>query len=140
MPDPATAILAALDDGRVDVRALAERLAEATDAPRAAIDERAAEQFFHAFDALLREALHGGGDQRALVLDAAVPALIARGQAPLDLVERQVALFMVLTAAMVEAVDAAERPGVRIWMARYASTHIRDVAERALAVEPRETP
>ena len=135
MTDGAAAILAALDAGRVDIRAVAESASAATDAPAADIDERATEQFFRAFESLLREALHGGSDQRPLVLDAAIPALIARGPSALDLVERQVALFVVVGAAMVEAVDDGARPAVRSWIAHYASFHIRDVAERALAAE-----
>lgn len=135
MADAASAILAALDDGRVSVRAALEIAAGATDAPAADIDERATEQFIRAFESLLREALQGGSELRPLVLDAAVPALVARGTGALDLVERQVALFVVLTGATVDAVDAADRPGVEAWMAHYASMHIRDIAERALAAE-----
>jgi hypothetical protein len=134
MPDAAAALLAVLDDGRVDFATVAEEIGEAMGRDRT-LDPQAGEQFLRAFEALLREALHGGREQRELVMAAAVPALVANGQSALDLLESHVAFFVGLSTVMIDAVEAGVRPAARVWMLRYAAEYIREVTGLALAAE-----
>ena len=135
MPDAAAALLAVLDDGRVDFATISQEIGEAMGGQDDTLDPQAGEQFLRAFEALLREALHGGREQRELVMEAAVPALVANGQSALDLLESHVAFFVGLSAVMVDAVDDQVRPAARVWMLRYAAEYIRDVTTVALAAE-----
>ena len=121
--------MAALDGGRVDVRRAVDDLGPV--GAIAALDEQALEQLVRAFEAVLREALTGGREQRELVLQAAVPAIVANGAGLLDLIEAQVAVFVSVSAAVLEAVDPGERPAARVWLARYAGDYVREVAEVA---------
>ena len=133
MADAASALLAVLDDGRVDLRAVIADLG-----PIGAItvlDDLALEQLVRAFEGVLREALQGGGEQRDLVLQTTVPALVAQGQGVLEVVEAQAAVFVAVAAALVEAADAGDREAVRTWMARYAAGYVREVAELTLAAQ-----
>jgi hypothetical protein len=135
MPDAAAALLAALDDGRVDVATVAAEVGEATGQQESAVDDQAGEQFLRAFEALLREGLQGGREQRELVMESAVPALMANGQTVGDLVESHVAFFVALSSVMIESVEAGVRPDARAWLLRYAAEYIREVTEVALAAE-----
>jgi hypothetical protein len=135
MPDAAAALLAVLDDGRVDLAAVAGEIGEATGQQDPAVDDQTSEQFLRAFEVLLREGLQGGREQRELVMESAVPALVANGQGALDLVESHVAFFVGLSSVMVEAVDAEARQAARGWMVRYASEYVREVTEVALDAE-----
>ncbi len=67
-------------------------------------------------------------------MQTAVPALVASGQTPEQLVHGHVAFFMVLQARMVAAVPAELRDDAALWLARYAAaytTEVLEVAERA---------
>ena len=135
MPDAAVAVLAVLDDGRVDFATVAEEIGQAMGGRDDKLDPQAGEQFLRAFEALLREALHGGREQRELVMEAAVPALVANGQSAMDLLESHVAFFVGLSTVVVEAVEDRVRPAARVWMLRYAAEYIRDVTTVAFAAE-----
>ena len=124
------ALLAALDAVTPELPGLAERLSEDQDLQRAG-DDRASEQFMRAFLALLREAIQGGGEQRDLVMQTAVPALVASGQTPEQLVHGHVAFFMVLQARMVAAVPGELRDDAALWLARYAAGYTAEVLEVA---------
>lgn len=127
------ALLTALDQVTPELPAIAERLTEDADVQRAG-DERATEQFIRAFLALLREGIEGGGEQRDLVMQTAVPALVASGQTTEQLVHGHVAFFMVLQARMVNAVPEELRDDAALWLARYAAgytTEVLEVAQRA---------
>jgi hypothetical protein len=130
----ASALLATLDDGRVDLAAVAAEIGE-TQEQEATVDEQTSEQFLRAFEALLREGLQGGREQRELVMESAVPALVANGQGAMDLLESHVAFFVGLSSVMIDAVDPGVRPAARIWMLRYAAEYVREVTEVALAAE-----
>jgi hypothetical protein len=134
MSETTTALLAALD--RVDVRAVAESVNDPDAQPRDELSDAAQDQFLHAFVALLREGLEGGHEQRELVMETAVPALVASGQTSvLELVAGHVSIFVALTQRLVEAAPEAVRADAGVWMARYASEYTREVTERALAAE-----
>jgi len=122
VPDAVAAITEALDSGRVELRTVAGQAEAALGREAADLDERAAEQFLRAFEVLLREALAGGREQRELIIQKAVPALVASGRSAPDLVESHVGLFVVLTSAFVAAAGAGQRDAVRDWLARYSAT------------------
>jgi hypothetical protein len=135
MSDATSALLAALD--RIDVRAVADSL----DTPEAApaedtLDAAAQDQFLHAFVALLREGLEGGGEQRELVMETAVPALISSGRTSVvELVAGHVGFFMALSQRLLAEVGEDVREDAGAWMTRYATDYTREVTERALAAE-----
>lgn len=124
------ALLSALDAVTPELPAFVERLSEDADVQRAG-DDRATEQFLRAFLALLREGIAGGGEQRDLVMQTAVPALVASGQTPEQLVHGHVAFFMVLQARIVASVPAELRDDATLWMARYAAGYTCEVLEVA---------
>jgi hypothetical protein len=99
------------------------------------ISEAAQEQFLHAFVELLREGLQGGSDQRELVMETAVPAIVSAGQTALDLVAGHVAFFTALSPPLLDAVPERLRTDAAAWLARYAADYTREVTERALAAE-----
>lgn len=126
------ALRSALDAVAPELPALLDRLAEQGDVERPG-DERASDQFLRAFLALLREGIEGGGEQRELVMQTAVPALVASGQTPQQLVRSHIAFFMVLQSRMVPQVPDALRDDAALWLARYAADYTREVLEVASA-------
>lgn len=134
MDETTSALLAALDG--VDLRAVAESVGDADAEPGDELSEAAQDQFLRAFTTLLREGLEGGREQRELVMETAVPAIVASGQTSvLELVAGHVSIFVALTQRLVEAVPEAVRGDACVWMARYAAEYTREVTERALAAE-----
>ena len=133
MADPTTALLAVLDSDRVDLHAVIAEIGPV--GAIAVLDDVAYDQLVRAFTAVLCEALQGGREQRDLVLQTAIPAVVARGQGVLELVEAQAATFVAVGAALVEAVEPGDRAAARVWMARYAAGYVREVAELALAAQ-----
>lgn len=128
------ALLAAVDAVEAELPALADQLAE-PGRPRAAADEQTTAQFLHAFIALLREALEGGSEQRELVMQTAVPALVAGGQSSLDLLGGHVAFFTALSPRLLAQVAEAHRSDALRWISRYAADYTREVVERAREAE-----
>lgn len=124
------ALLSALDAVAPELPALAERLAD-EGAAEPTGDDRATDQFLRAFLALLREGIEGGGEQRDLVMQTAVPALVSAGQTPEQLVHGHVAFFMVLQSRLVPAVPEELRDDAALWLARYAAEYTREVLEVA---------
>ena len=131
MSDVADAIAAALD--RIDLAAIAAQLGDG-EVEATQTDQAATEQFLRAFEALMREALEGGRDQRDLVMDAAIPALVEHGMTTAELVNSHTAFFVALAPPLVEAVEPAGlRDEAALWLAAYAGDYTREVAERAEA-------
>jgi hypothetical protein len=128
--DVTAALLTAVDAVEAELPALAEQLADPGRQRGAAADQAAA-QFLHAFIALLREALAGGGDQRELVMQTAVPALVAGGRSSLDLLDGHVAFFTALSPRLLAEVPDGQRAEAGRWIARYAAGYTREVVERA---------
>ena len=132
-----TRALASLaNDGLGDLLAEAS-LAEASladaSSPPPDYDEQAAEQLTRALVSIIQDAIDGGDpDKRRLVFEAAVPALLAQGQRPLDLVESHVATFTLLGLRLVEATPGELRAPASRWLAAYFAQHVREVAAIAL--------
>ena len=135
MSDVTNAIAAALD--RVDFAALAAQMRDSgVERTTATLDDAATDQFVRAFQALMREALEGRREQRDLVMDAAVPALVARGSTVADLLRSHVAFFVALAPRLVEAVQPAGlRDEAAAWLAEYAAEYVLEVTERAEAAQ-----
>lgn len=129
------ALLRALDEVGPRLRALGESAAPPDAPPPEPQLDDAADQLLRAFVALLREALEGGREQRELVIPTAVPALVAAGQTTLEIVEGHVTFFMLLSAQLLDVVEADVRDEAAVWLARYAGEYVREVAEAALAAE-----
>jgi hypothetical protein len=132
----AGSLLQALDRVAPELRALAESVQDEDADP--SLDEAAGEQFLRAFEALLREGFEGRRDQRDLVMETAVPALVATGQSSAELVEGHVAFFVILSARLLEEVPANLRDQAGPWLARYAGDYVREVTERAQEAERAE--
>ena len=133
MAEPQAALLTVLDKGQVDLRTVVGDLGPV--GAIAVLDDVALDQLVRAFESVLVEALRGGREQRDLVLQTTVPAVVAQGQGILEVVEAQAAIFVAVGAALVGAVPAADRAAVREWLAHYAGGYVREVAELALAAQ-----
>jgi hypothetical protein len=130
MSDVTDAIAAALD--RVDLAAVARQLGAGE---KSGLDDTATEQFLRAFEALLREALEGGREQRELVMDAAVPALVRNGQTAADLLRSHVEFFVALAPSVVGGVEPAGlRDDAAVWLGGYAAEYTAEVVARAQAI------
>jgi len=136
MADVTAALIESVRGAREDMRALAELVRDAVPAnERGEDDEAANEQFLNAFQALLIEALEGGTEQRRLIMDTAIPALVADGTRHPTMLQGHVAYFVALTPRLVEGVPAEQRTEALAWLARYFGAYAREVSDRTLAAE-----
>lgn len=104
--------------------------------PAPAEEQQSREQFFNAFDALVCEALEGSGtEKRAFVLETAIPALVAQGTSPMELVESHVSFFVVLSHHLLDEVAADRQVLAGAWLASFFGGYVREVTERALEAE-----
>jgi hypothetical protein len=130
--DVAAALLTAVDRTCDQFFAIAEGVADPAEIREMSEAERkAGEQFVHAFAELLREALRGERAQRDLVMETAVPALVANGQTPLELLRGHVSFYMALQPHLLDAVPADLRLEAGRWLARYAADYTHEVVARA---------
>ena len=136
MSDVIAALRAAVDATCDQFLGIAEGIAEPGSLEgRTDADRKASEQFVHAFAELLREALRGERAQRELVMETAVPALVANGQTPLDLLGGHIAFFMALQPHLLDAIPADLRLEAGRWLARYAADYPGEVVARATAAQ-----
>lgn len=102
-PAARQALMRALDEVAPDMVGVFAAVAEIVPPQgQAEYGDQELQQLAHALVSLMHAALDGGeddGEKRQLVLEAAVPALVAHGERPLDLVESHVAMFSLLGIA-----------------------------------------
>lgn len=136
MSDVRAALLTAIDQTCDDFGAIADQVSgPAVTQGSPVADPHARDQFVRAFAALLREGVEGGTEQRELVMETAVPALVANGQSAMELLRAHVAFYTALSPHLLAAVPESLRAEAGTWLAGYAADYTREVVERAQAVE-----
>ena len=89
-------------------------------------------QIVHAFGGALREALAGtGSDARDLLMQTAVPAVVARGETPATLARSATVFGVLLAGAVRERVPAELTEGAVEWLAGFFGAWAHDVVEAA---------
>ena len=138
---PDSPVRAALLDAfarlRPELGELADRLAgQLPEAEREHVDPAETEQFLNAFEALVIEALRGEGrETRDFIFDTAIPAMVAQGQRPLDLLESHITFFVVLSHRLCTDVGPGLADDAAVWLGTFFAGYGREVTERALAAE-----
>ncbi len=131
------ALMEAFTAIRPDLDAVVERMAAA--APEEERNDYSPEttgQFLNAFEALMLEALEAAGDEkRRFILDTAVPALVAQGSTPSDLMRGHVAFFAVLAHRMLERVPAEQCANAEVWLSRFMGDYCAEVNAIAIQAE-----
>jgi hypothetical protein len=115
----------------------AERDAELD--PDSRLDDFSAEdleQFVNAYETLVLEALEGEGrSKRDLILETALPPLVASGSTALSLVRSNVISAVMLAHRLLPLVDEEIRDDAARWLASFLSGYSCELTQRALALE-----
>jgi hypothetical protein len=94
------------------------------------------EQFLNAYEALFLEALDGSGRaKRDLILDTALPPVLAMGSTALDIVRGNVVTSVMSTYRLLGLVSDGRREAAARWLATFFADYTRELAERAIALE-----
>ena len=130
------ALLEAWPTIRPDLGDLVARLeAVLPAAPTTTFAPEEIEQLLNAFEALVLEGLRAEGTEtRDFLLETAVPAIVAGGQPPLDLLRSHIGVFVLLTERLCGAVPSEHAQDAALWLAGFFAGYGSDSTERALAV------
>jgi hypothetical protein len=86
------------------------------------------EQLVHAFRASLREALAGSGtDARDLMIETAVPAVVAQGDTPATLARSSGVFGVLLASRVARVVPEDARDGAATWLGAFFGEWLHDI-------------
>ena len=95
------------------------------------------DQLLNAFEALVTEAVTGAGTStRELVLETAIPAIVADGLEPWTLACSNTTFAIFLTGMVLEEIPPEQRVDALSWLASFWGSYTGDVVRTAMEAAP----